>query len=83
MREDGILLHFPPETWGPGMQTNQSGTQFIKVRQTVPYFRRLVAGFPPRRPGFEPRSVHVGFVVDKVEPEQIYPSIIYHPGLIH
>jgi hypothetical protein len=27
--------------------------------------KRLVAGFPPRRPGFDPRSGHVGFV-DKV-----------------
>jgi hypothetical protein len=32
----------------------------------VPYFERLVAGFPPWRPGFELRSRHVGFVVDKV-----------------
>jgi hypothetical protein len=32
----------------------------------VQYFRRLVAGFPQRRTGFEPRSGHVGFVVDKV-----------------
>jgi hypothetical protein len=32
----------------------------------VPKLRRLVTGFPPRRPGFEPRSGHVGFVVDKV-----------------
>jgi hypothetical protein len=27
---------------------------------------RLDAGFPPRRPGFEPGSSHVGLVVDKV-----------------
>jgi hypothetical protein len=27
---------------------------------------RSVADFPPRRPGFEPMSGHVGFVVDKV-----------------
>jgi hypothetical protein len=32
----------------------------------VPYIRPLVAGFPPRRPGLEPRSGHVRFVVDKV-----------------
>jgi hypothetical protein len=25
-----------------------------------------LASIPPRRPGFEPRSGHVGFVVDKV-----------------
>jgi hypothetical protein len=33
---------------------------------------RLVAGFPPRRPGFEPRSGHVGFVVEKVALGQIF-----------
>jgi hypothetical protein len=31
----------------------------------VPYLKRIVAGFPPRLPGFEPRSDYVGFVVDK------------------
>jgi hypothetical protein len=31
----------------------------------VQWLRRLVAGFPPRRPGFEPWSGHVGFVVSK------------------
>jgi hypothetical protein len=31
-----------------------------------PTVRPLVTGFPPRRPGLEPRSSHVGFVVDKV-----------------
>jgi hypothetical protein len=36
------------------------------VFQAVLWLRRLVAGFPPRRPKFEPRSGHVGFVVDKV-----------------
>jgi hypothetical protein len=29
-------------------------------------FWSLVAGFPPQRPGFEPGSGHVGFVVNKV-----------------
>jgi hypothetical protein len=32
----------------------------------VPYLRRSAAVFPPRRPEFEPRSAHVGLVVDKV-----------------
>jgi hypothetical protein len=31
----------------------------------VPQLRRLVEGFPTRRPGFEPGSGHVGFVVEK------------------
>jgi hypothetical protein len=33
---------------------------------TVPWLMRLVAGLSPRWPGFDPGSVHVGFVVDKV-----------------
>jgi hypothetical protein len=34
--------------------------------EAVPWLRRLVAGLPPRRPGFDPGSVHVRFVVSKV-----------------
>jgi hypothetical protein len=39
----------------------------------VPWLRRLVAGLPPRRPGFDLGSVHVGFVVDKVALGQVFP----------
>jgi hypothetical protein len=51
---------------------------------------------PPRRPGFDPRSGHVGFVVDKVVLGKVFSDyfgfhansqstdcftlIIYHPG---
>jgi hypothetical protein len=38
----------------------------------VPELRRLIAGFPQRRPKFEPRSGHVGFVVDKVALRQFF-----------
>jgi hypothetical protein len=38
----------------------------------VPWLKRLVAGFPSRRPGLEPRSGHVGFVVDKVPLGQVF-----------
>jgi hypothetical protein len=38
----------------------------------VTYLRRLYAGFPPRRPGVEPRPGHVGFVVDKVALGQVF-----------
>jgi hypothetical protein len=38
-----------------------------------PRLRRLVAGLSPRRPGFNPGSVHVGFVVDKVALGQVPP----------
>jgi hypothetical protein len=33
--------------------------------RTVQYLSRLVATFPPRKPGFDSVSVLVGFVVDK------------------
>jgi hypothetical protein len=35
-------------------------------KEAMPWLRRLAAGFAPRRPGLEPGSDHVGFVVDKV-----------------
>jgi hypothetical protein len=52
------------------------------------WLRRLVAGIPPRRPGFASGSVHVEFVVDKVALGQVFNrvlrfsplSIIIHPG---
>jgi hypothetical protein len=40
--------------------------------KAVPHLMRLVAGFPPRCPGFDPRSGHVGFVVDRVALGQIF-----------
>jgi hypothetical protein len=42
----------------------------------VPWLRRLVAGISPRRPGFDSRSVHVGFVVDKVVLGQVFPRVL-------
>jgi hypothetical protein len=59
--------------------------------------KRLVDGFPPRRPGFDITSDHVGFVVYKMELGQSPPStsifpvnsrstdwsiIMYRPGLV-
>jgi hypothetical protein len=38
----------------------------IPLIWAVPWLRRLVAGLPPLSPVFDPGSVHVGFVVDKV-----------------
>jgi hypothetical protein len=40
--------------------------------QAVPELRRIVAGFPARWPWFEPRSGHVGFVVNKVTLGQVF-----------
>jgi hypothetical protein len=38
----------------------------------MPYIRRLVISFPLWRPGFDPRSSYVGFVVDKVARGQVF-----------
>jgi hypothetical protein len=49
--------------------------------KAAPYLKRLVAGFPPRRPGFKPGSSHVGFVVDKVALEQVFSEYFGFPCL--
>jgi hypothetical protein len=42
----------------------------------VPWLRRLVAGLSPRRSLFDPGSVHVGFVMDKVALGQVFLRIL-------
>jgi hypothetical protein len=42
----------------------------------VPWLRRLVTGLSPRRPGFAPGSVHVGFVVDKIALRQVFLRVL-------
>jgi hypothetical protein len=44
----------------------------VSSNLAMPWLRSLVAGFSPRRPGFAPGSIHVGFVVDKVAVGQIF-----------
>jgi hypothetical protein len=52
--------------------------------KAVPWFRRLVAGLSPRRSGFAPRSIHVGFVVDKVTLGRVFsPSSSIFPCQYH
>jgi hypothetical protein len=46
------------------------------INKAEPWLRRLVAGLSPRRPGFDPGSVHVGFVVDKVALGQGFPRVV-------
>jgi hypothetical protein len=41
--------------------------------------RRLVAGFPPRRPGFDPSSGHVGFLVETVALGQVFSEHLGFP----
>ena len=48
----------------------------IAPLMAVPWLRLLVAGLPPRRPGFDPGPVHVGFVVDKVALGQVLPRVL-------
>jgi hypothetical protein len=48
----------------------------------VPWLRRLAAGLPARRPGFDPGSVHVGFVMDKVALEYVFPEYFGLPPSI-
>jgi hypothetical protein len=43
-----------------------------KTDMAVPYLERLVAGFQPRRPGFNPVLDDVGFVVDRTVLEQVF-----------
>jgi hypothetical protein len=42
----------------------------------MPWLRRLVVGLPPRTPGSDTGLVHVGFVVDKVTMEQVFPRVL-------
>jgi hypothetical protein len=44
--------------------------------RAVPWLRSLVTGLSPRRPGFAPGSIHVGFVVDKVTLEQVFLRVL-------
>jgi hypothetical protein len=47
------------------------------------------ASLPPRRPGFDPGSVHVGFVVDKVALGQVFLRVLrffpvsFIPSVLH
>jgi len=45
-------------------------------RRTVPWLKQLFASLSPWRPGFNPRSVYVGFVVGKVALEQALFTIV-------
>ena len=49
----------------------------------MPWLRRLVAGVWPRRNGFDPSSVHVRFVVDKLTPERVFVLVLrFSPVII-
>jgi hypothetical protein len=44
--------------------------------RAVPWLSLLVASISPRRPGFNPGSVRVGFVVDKAALGQVFPRVL-------
>jgi hypothetical protein len=50
-----------------------------KSTQAATQLKRLVSGFPPRRPGFEPGSDQVGFVVDKVALGRVFSEYFGFP----
>jgi hypothetical protein len=48
----------------------------LPSQQRPSVLRRLVAGLSPRRPGFTPGTVHVGFVVDNVALRQGFLRVL-------
>jgi hypothetical protein len=52
---------------------------YYSRRKAVPWLRRLVAGFPPRRPVFDPKSGHMGFVVDNAALGQVFSEYFGFP----
>jgi putative component of membrane protein insertase Oxa1/YidC/SpoIIIJ protein YidD len=53
-----------------------TGNHFVTLLSAVPWLRRLVAGLPLRRPGFDPGSLHVRFAVDKVALGQVFLRVV-------
>jgi hypothetical protein len=47
------------------------------VCKAVPCFRRSVAGLSRLRPGFDPSTVHMRFVIDKVALEVVLPAFLF------
>jgi hypothetical protein len=48
----------------------------VVALQSYGWLRRLVAGLSPRRAGFTPLSVHVGFVLDIVALGQVFLRVL-------
>ena len=75
---DGFCSTFHPQF--PRMRYKPSTVichrSVTKGTLAVPWLRRLGAGLSPRRPSFDPGSVHVVFVVDKVALGQVFPRVL-------
>jgi hypothetical protein len=56
-------------------------TSLVRYRcyRAVPQLRWLVAGFPMRRPRFDPRSFYVGFLVDEMALGQVFFEYLDFP----
>jgi hypothetical protein len=59
----------------PGLRRERPATNRLS-HGTVLWIRQLVAGISSRRPDFDPRSVHVRFVVDKVALGQVFFRVL-------
>jgi hypothetical protein len=88
------LRHVHEEDHNGDILTYRSHSLFLQisiesVRCYYIYHMRLVAGLPSRRPGFDPGSVHVEFVVDRVALGQVFPRVFlfspvsFIPPLLH
>jgi hypothetical protein len=78
------LLHFIAQATLSDMRKLQSlctinYNAYKMLQWAVPWLRRLVVGLSPRRSEFNPGSVHVGFVVDKVALGQVLPEYFSFP----
>jgi hypothetical protein len=51
----------------------------VMSKEAAAELKRLVAGFPPRRPGFDPGSGQMGFVLDKVVLGQVFSEYFAFP----
>ena len=71
---DSIVLAFRYR-WKPSCENITVKNSHLEM--AVPWFMRLVAGHSPRRPGLDPVSVHVGFVVEKVD--RFFPEYVGFP----
>jgi hypothetical protein len=46
------------------------------IYQAMPLLRQLVTSLSPQGPGFNPRSVHVGFLVERVTMGQVFVPVL-------
>lgn len=74
-----IVIRRSSSTWGTSLfdlhflpEDNQKETVINSKASCGIFSAAVVLGFSPRRPWFEPRTVHLEFVVDKVALGQVF-----------